>query len=154
MDKTSIETPEKQPDSSPKNPIPGNTPFKPGQSGNPKGRPKLHNTFSDTARSLMEAQEVNVTWEVGGKKKSVKLKMGEKQNIYFGLVSALILEGLRGDTKAIKELIDRTEGKAIQKIVGTMDVNISVAEQIMKIWEDDPERAPENAVEFKKVENG
>ncbi|KKM26665.1 hypothetical protein LCGC14_1582460 [marine sediment metagenome] len=89
-------------------------PFEKGQSGNPNGRPKKENTFSDTAIELLGASEIDIKYTINGKEKEIRLE--SNKNIYFGLVSALILEGLKGDVRAIKELIDRTEGKAVQKI--------------------------------------
>ena len=96
------------------------TSFKPGQSGNPNGRPSNVNTFSNTARELLAADEINITWSLNGKPKTLNVK-GNK-DFYHGLVAALIMEGLKGNVQAIRELVDRTEGKPLQTII-TSEVN-------------------------------
>jgi len=100
------------------------TQFKKGKSGNPKGRPKMESTFSDTARELMEAKEINVSWNINGKEK--KLRLTSDHNMYHGIAAALIVESLKGNTKAIRELIDRTEGKAIMRASVESNGNIIV----------------------------
>lgn len=99
-------------------------PFKKGQSGNPNGRPKKENTFSDTAVELLESSSIEIKYTLNGEEKEMVLQ--SSKNIYCGLVSALIVQGLKGDVRAIKELIDRTEGKAVQKIdlEGSVETNI------------------------------
>ena len=106
-------------------------PFKPGQSGNPLGRPKKENTFSDTARSLMASKDMCITWEINGKKRT--LRVTADRNIYYGLVSALIIEGLKGDVRAIRELVNRTEGKPAQAI----DINAQVSNVYAKMSSSD-----------------
>ena len=95
-----------------------------GESGNPNGRPKLGSTFSETARELLEAKEINVSWTMNGKTK--RLSLESDKDMYHGMVAALIIEGLKGNTKAIRELIDRTEGKAMMRaeVSSTGDVII------------------------------
>ncbi|HEA70990.1 hypothetical protein LCGC14_0405710 [marine sediment metagenome] len=99
-------------------------PFSKGISGNPNGRPKKEKTFSDTAAQLLASSNIQIKYEINGREKEINLK--SDKNIYWGLVSALILQGLKGDVRAIKELIDRTEGKAVQKldIEGSLETNI------------------------------
>jgi len=86
-------------------------PFSPGNPGGP-GRPPKENTFSDTARALMAAKDIDVTWTTNGKQHAIKVT--SDKNIYYGVVSALILEAMEGNIPAIKELIDRTQGKPQQ----------------------------------------
>jgi len=89
--------------------------WKPGQSGNPAGRPPKEKTFSDTARMLLSATTIDITLTDGkGKEKRIFLK--STKNFYHGLVAALIVEGLKGNVNAIKELIDRAEGRPPQAI--------------------------------------
>jgi hypothetical protein len=82
-----------------------------GQSGNPKGRPPNKKSFTQAVLELLEAQEIDVYWTVNGKKK--ELKVNSNKNMATGLAAALIIEGMSGNPTAIKELIDRAEGKAI-----------------------------------------
>ena len=77
-------------------------PFKPGQSGNPKGRQKgvgRKKIFTDALReALNDSPE--------------KIK---------ALVEAVIDKASEGNIYAIKELVDRLEGKAEQNIKAEVD---------------------------------
>ena len=88
--------------------------FKSGQSGNPKGRPTINMSYSDTVRELLSSQEIKVHFTVNGKEKVAQVT--SDRNLYYGVASAQIMEALKGNHKAAKELIDRAEGKAQQKI--------------------------------------
>ncbi|HQN46750.1 MAG TPA: DUF5681 domain-containing protein [Rugosibacter sp.] len=92
--------------------------WKKGFAPNPKGRPKGHKYFSETARQLLVANELHVSWTVNGKTKN--LDVVSDQNMHHGLVAALIMEGMKGNVRAIQELIDRTEGKPVQAIEQTV----------------------------------
>ncbi len=94
--------------------------FKKGEVRNPAGRPKKENTYSDTLRSLLEGQDIEVTWTVNGKKKN--LTVSSDKNLYYGVASAQIMEALKGNIQAQKEIIDRIQGKAPQ----TLTVNEKV----------------------------
>ncbi len=114
-------------------------PFEKGISGNPKGRPRKEKTFSDTAIKLLSSSNIEIKYEINGKKKHINLTSSE--NIYCGLVSALIVQGLKGDVRAIKELIDRTEGKAVQKLdlegsikTSTPDLSHLSVKQLEKLY--------------------
>lgn len=89
------------------------TAFKPGSSGNPAGRPKLGESFTDIIR-----ERVNV----------VKGKNGDR--IADQIIDKLIARALKGDTKAAAYLIDRVDGKSNQSMdIGlkeNTDLNISV----------------------------
>ena len=100
------------------------TQFKKGKSGNPKGRPAKVKYFSDTARELMAAKDIDVTWTVGGKVKTLKLT--SSQDMHYGIAAALILEALKGNVVAARELVDRIEGKPLQKIDAELGGNITV----------------------------
>jgi len=86
--------------------------IKPGEVRNPNGRPRKENTYSDTLRSLLEGQDIQVTWTINGKKKS--LKVTSDKNIYYGIASAQIVEALKGNVMAQKEIVNRIQGKAPQ----------------------------------------
>jgi hypothetical protein len=71
-------------------------PFQPGQSGNPKGRPKSK-TISEALRELLE-------------------KEGNEGKLLVDQIAEILLEKAKfGDLSAIKEVADRTEGKPRQQ---------------------------------------
>ena len=76
-------------------------PFKPGQSGNPGGRPKTK-PFKEAIRRAVEAAGDDTQ----------KLDM---------LALALYSKALEGDVSALKEIADRLDGKVPQGIVGGDD---------------------------------
>ena len=82
------------------NPIPGNTPFKKGQSGNPKGRPKLPDLSEAIAKILAEEKDGVTALEA--------------------ILAALRAKAAKGDVRAAQELLDRGFGKSKQ----TIDANI------------------------------
>ena len=75
--------------------------FKPGQSGNPSGKPKGTKHLSTLLKAML-----NETVEIDG------------QTIKFdqALIKKLLKKASEGDIKAIQEVFDRTEGKATQEI--------------------------------------
>lgn len=84
---------------------PVHTRFKKGQSGNPKGRPRSA-VISDTLRArLAEAPPGEQDADV--------------RTYADAIARALIDKALTGDVAAIKEVGDRTEGKARQAVVLT-----------------------------------
>ena len=85
-----------------KNPIPGNKPFKPGQSGNPSGRPKGTLNRSTIFRRWGEL-EMNSVNPITGKK--------EILSIDDTLALNLIKAGQEGNVQAIKEYFDSRFGK-------------------------------------------
>jgi len=81
--------------------------FKPGQSGNPKGRPKGVRNLSTILREMLE-QEVPITTEDG------KVERKKLQEI---LVRKLINQAVKKENlKAIQEIFDRVEGKPVQRV--------------------------------------
>lgn len=92
--------------------------WKKGQSGNPKGRPPMEKCFSDTARLILNATELNIDLivETNGKKRVNKIAYKAKRGFYHALVCALLKEGMSGNVQAIKELIDRSDGKVKEMI--------------------------------------
>ena len=72
--------------------------FQPGQSGNPAGRPK-YTTVSEAIREQLK-----------------ELDKTGAHTLAEQIADALIQQCLKGNVKAIKELIDRMEGKARQPI--------------------------------------
>ena len=96
--------------------------FKPGESGNPKGRPKKENTFSDTARDLLAATSIDISWTITDAKGTHKknLKLESTKTMHHGIAAALIVESLKGNVQAVREIINRVEGKAVQPISGEL----------------------------------
>jgi len=97
-------------------------PWKPGQSGNPKGRPKgrgikyiLENKIADgEAFVLMDGTIVEIhkdskTAEKGDRV-TVKVKIATADQI----VNALLANAAKGDIRHIKEVFDRLHGKSVQ----------------------------------------
>lgn len=74
------------------------TQFKPGQSGNPAGRPKSKPFREAIQRALEEA--------------------GDDKASLQAVATALVGKALMGDVPAIKELADRMDGKVAQAIIG------------------------------------
>ena len=75
---------------------PEHSKFKPGQSGNPKGRPKLP--------KLKEAIAAILADEKDGK------------TALDAVLMALRAKAIKGDVRAAQELLDRAYGKAQQKV--------------------------------------
>lgn len=73
-------------------------PWKPGQSGNPSGRPKTK-PFKEAIRRAVEAAGTDT----------------EKLD---RLATALYAKALEGDVSAIREIGDRLDGKVAQAIIG------------------------------------
>ncbi len=73
---------------------PKHTQFKPGQSGNPKGRPKgINNLATDLEEELSESVVINE-----GGKQSVTSKQR-------AMIKALVVKAVKGDTRAAGALI-------------------------------------------------
>ena len=85
--------------------------WKPGQSGNPAGRPPNKKYLSEIARELLEEVPKGET---------------EGRNADILVVLALIRKALGGDTRAIEMLHDWTEGKVADthKFEGDAVVNL------------------------------
>jgi hypothetical protein len=93
----------------------GRKPWKPGESGNPRGRPRKENTYSDTVRALLEATEIDVTFTTADGKTQHR-RVTSSKNLYYGIAAAQIMEAMKGDTTAARELIDRVQGKPLASV--------------------------------------
>jgi hypothetical protein len=77
------------------------TQFKPGVSGNPAGRPRL-DPITTALRQALESTESD------GRTKADRL-------------AAVLLDmALAGDPRAIREVLDRTEGKPAQQVINKL----------------------------------
>lgn len=83
-------------------------PWKPGESGNPNGRREGSKNISTYLRELLEEQ-LDITNPVSGQKE--KKKIAEIMAIKLATIA---LKG-DGDRMAINDVIDRLEGKPLQK---------------------------------------
>ena len=96
--------------------------MKPGQTLNPEGRPKGSRNLSTVLREMLE-EEIEVI--IDGKKERKKFK--------DAIIRRLIKKANDGDIRAITEIFDRIEGKAIQS------TNINMGNKSIEIakWIDD-----------------
>lgn len=79
-------------------------PWKPGESGNPGGRPK-GTSITARLRKLVEQNEGEVA---------------------EALCKAIVKAGLKGDYRFVKEILDRLDGPVKQQIEGTMTTHYKV----------------------------
>lgn len=94
--------------------------FKPGQSGNPAGRPKGLLSWKNTIREAAMKEVELIEKSTGNKiKKTLNQIIAEK----------LVEKARMGDIQAIKEYGDRTDGKAHQSI--NVDGNVNVTERLI-----------------------
>lgn len=92
--------------------------WKTGESGNPKGRKKGVLFFSEVARNLLQAKKIDITYSFPKDGAMIRshMHMESTHSIAHSLVAALIKEGMGGNVQAIRELIDRTQGKSVESI--------------------------------------
>jgi uncharacterized protein DUF5681 len=107
------------------------TPFKPGQSGNPTGRPKKRLPITDRYVALLESPiEEN-------ERKKLKLPKGATN------ADAIVLQVIRlarkGNLRAIKEICDRVEGKPSTRVERE---DRSIERPSIRVIYDRDERAP------------
>jgi len=96
--------------------------FQPGQSGNPKGKPKGARSMSTILRELLET-----TIEVDG----------EKIPYSEAIIKKLIKRADKGNLIAIREIFDRMEGKAKQEVQMNIEGRKSVADAFPELNEGD-----------------
>ncbi len=80
--------------------------FKPGQSGNPSGRPKLTRLTDALRQQLAET-----------------MPNAPERTVAEVIARVLIKEAISGNVQAIRELADRTEGKPKQSIDLDLQIN-------------------------------
>lgn len=101
--------------------------FLPGGVGNPAGRPKKTNAWSDVYNSILDSDKVEITLRSVDKQGGMVIKKiilrtelddgRQAPTIRYALACAVVAEGLKGNIKAIQELADRTVGKSVQSII-------------------------------------
>ena len=92
-------------------------PFKKGQSGNPKGRPKMPDLKEAIAKILAEEKDGVTALEA--------------------ILAALRAKAAKGDVRAAQELLDRGFGRAQQKIDHTTDGEAINKFDLSKLTDDD-----------------
>jgi hypothetical protein len=92
-------------------------PYKPGQSGNPSGRPKRA-PVTDYLRDQLEMEVPKELLDRVSPQEllMMKLVMGEKPTFGQFVAFKSIQATLKGDIFALKEVLDRVEGKVTQKV--------------------------------------
>ncbi len=86
-------------------------PWKPGQSGNPKGRPPQSECLTSLLREEMEKPVP------GGLLRKLYLREGATWR--DAVVRSLLLQTAKGNTTAIRELLERLDGNVMTPISGT-----------------------------------
>lgn len=98
----------------------GLTPWKPGQSGNPKGRPPKGETVAEVWRAFLEGKD----------DPDDKMTRREK------LMQAMYRKGLSGDVAAVKLVLERTDGLPIQRMQIDSGISALTLEDLKKRTED------------------
>ncbi len=97
---------------------PGARDFKPGQSGNPNGRPRLPGDVK-TARMLtaIEVSRVVSRLIYSTTNDLKELLQDENTNVLEGIIARVMIEaGKHGDQTRLQFLFDRTVGKVTERI--------------------------------------
>ena len=96
------------------------TPWKPGQSGNPAGKPKGTEHSSTRLKRLLGAV---------GKMKNPLTKREEEFTGLEMMDAAIISRAMKGDVGAYREILDRLEGKVPAKteVIGSMNLTGTAA---------------------------
>jgi hypothetical protein len=112
-----------------------NPPWKPGQSGNPGGRPKK--------RPITEAYE-QFTNETLPEDMCEKLGLKKGSTYAQGIGRVQVLKALKGDPRAIAEIADRIEGKSTQPVELAGDPDAPLAAKLVLVDAGAPE-APDRS---------
>ena len=103
--------------------------FQPGQSGNPKGRPKKTETpYAEIVREMLAARGVVLELSYLNKagkmtKKRIKLDVSTRgKTIAHAIAVTQLQKALKGDLAAAEALINRAEGKPLERVKDETDV--------------------------------
>jgi len=107
---------------------PKETQFKPGQSGNPKGRKKGRRNMSTIIKEILDAK-------LSGKNPIT----GVEGNLPISEIITYkqVQKALKGDLSAYKELIDRAEGKSMQTQVINANINTEMSQVLDELEDGD-----------------
>jgi hypothetical protein len=97
-------------------------PCKPGETHNPKGRPKGAKGLSTLLRKYLK-QKIDFNDPIS--KENVKKALGDV------VILKLLSNAIKGDMRAIQEILDRTEGKASQLIEHKGNINEPITVRII-----------------------
>lgn len=120
------------------------TPFEPGRSGNPEGRPKGKRNFDTLVDLAIEALAVQFAEQHNKQKKNKYKQMkAEDVDIEADIFRQFINRARNGDLKAIDSFLDRRHGKAVQPIehggiTGNplTEAQIKAAEAEVEAWQE------------------
>ena len=88
--------------------------WKPGESGNPNGRPPKGEAWADVANELLNSKEIDITMKMAdGKVK--RLSLESDKSFRHAVIVGMIKEAMNGNVQAARELADRTEGKSKER---------------------------------------
>ena len=88
--------------------------WKPGQSGNPNGRPPKGEAWADVANELLNSKEIDITMKMANGKVK-RLSLESDKSFRHAVIVGMIKEAMNGNVQAAKELADRTEGKSKER---------------------------------------
>lgn len=97
-------------DSVPKPNTSGLKPFKPGQSGNPHGRPVGSISLSQRIQSLLEGDQLPQSL-----KDTIKAQCGSDKKAIDAMIMVGMLQALQGDAAWFKAVMEHGYGKPTQK---------------------------------------
>jgi hypothetical protein len=103
--------------------------WKPGESGNPLGRPRgAKNTVeSYLRRYLAKGYEPDAALEIAAEKAGVDYKLINRgATIADVLAQIQIQKALRGDQEAYREVVDRTEGRPVSSVDLSGSIGVDV----------------------------
>ncbi len=104
--------------------------YRKGQSGNPAGRPRGSRNVSTVLRAMLQEIAPKVIVEASFIKQISKGR--SSATIADAVAARIIYQGIvKGDSWALRELLDRTEGKAKQTVeITSEETTNSIAESI------------------------
>lgn len=91
------------------------TAWKPGQSGNPKGRPSKEKIYPPVIREILDAKTFDISIKINGEEKKLNIKSSKP--LIYATVLSMIDQAIKGNVNAFRELVNRVDGRAIQHII-------------------------------------
>jgi len=92
--------------------------------------------ISDHLKEMLQADRIILSYSINGKVRNqhFKIEGGECKNIGKVLTAILSGKALSGDIAAIREILDRTEGKAAQPISidDAVDIRVGFEDEIIQ----------------------